>query len=436
MKRVVLSLLFISMVSISFGQSVKKAASYLDAKQLDKAKTEIDGVLAKTPADMDAVYLKSKIYSKIAASDEFKHLITGDGFAEALDAFKSAVADSNNIKLKLKIIQDNYQTAFDAYTGYFDLAAKAFNAAAATGDKAKFAEAMNYFIKTDNVGHYLYENKWAVLGEIDTTLVLNIGKAAINADNDEVALKYFTKLADAKISGPVNGGDNNSFKIPYQWLALHYKNVKDYDKMLKYANLGRQLFPDDDYLAFLLIEHYRKEKQEMPMFDIYKELLAKNPDSITYHFEYANDIFGYLYNSDEGVQIKNKTELTKTLGEQLQLGLKINPDDVRTNWLTSQYHYNLGIETRDEATKIKGTQPADVKKKADLNAAAVAHFKDAIPYGTKAITKLEGEHKKSEKSDYKSIANLMQNIYQSLSDKANLKVFQDKYDNADKIFVN
>ncbi|MEO9209477.1 MAG: hypothetical protein ABI208_00175, partial [Ginsengibacter sp.] len=165
------------------------------------------------------------------------------------------------------------------------------------------------------------------------------------------------------------------------------------------------------------------------------ELLTKKPDSITYHFEYANDIFGYLYNSDEGTVIKNKAELTNILGEQLQLGLKINPDDVKTNWLTSQYHYNLGIETRDEATKIKGTQPTDVKKKSDLNAAAVAHFKDAIPYANKAIVKLENEKKKSEKSDYKSITNLMQNIYQSLGDKANLKIYQDKYDNADKIFV-
>lgn len=435
MKRVVLSLLFISMVSLSFGQSVKKATSYLEAKELDKAKTEIDGVLAKNPNDMDAVYLKSKIYGQIAASDQFKNLVTGDAYAEALDAFKRAVNDSNNVKLKLKIIQDNYQTVFDIYSGYYDLAAKAFNEGATTGDKAKFSDAMNYFIKTDNVGHYLYENKWALLGEIDTTLVLNIGKAAINADNNDVAVKYFTKLADAKITGTANGTDNNGFKIPYQWLAIHYRDIKDYDNMLKYANLGRELFPNDDYLDFVLIEHYRKNKNEGAMFDIYKNLLAKNPDSITYHFEYANDIFGYLYNSDEGTEIKNKEELTQLLGDQLKMALTLNPDDIKSNWLTSQYHYNLGIETRDEANKVRGTAPADVKKKADLNAKAVAEFKEAIPYANKSITQLEATHKKSQKSDYKSIVNLMQNIYQSLGDKPNLKIYQDKYDNAEKVFV-
>lgn len=435
MKRIILSFFLAGLVSLSFGQSVKKAASYLESKNLDKAKTEIDAVLSKNPEDMDAIYLKSKIYSQIAGNEQFQNLVTGDAYAEALAAFKSAVADSGNVKLKLKIIQDNYQPVFDIYAGYYDLGAKAFNAAATSGDKNKFTEAMNFFIKADNVGHYLYENKWAVIGEVDTTLVLNIGKAAINAENDDVALTYFSKLADAKIAGSANSSDLNSFKIPYQWLALHYKNAKDYDKMLKYANLGRELFPNDDYLDFLLIDYYRKYKQETAMFDLYKELISKNPDSISYHFDYANDIFGYLYNSDEGTVINNRKELIQILNDELKTARSINENDINSNWLTAQYYYNMGIETRDEANKIKGTKPEDVKKKSELNTAATNYFKEAIPYANKPILHLEASHKKSQRSSYKSIVNLMQNIYQSLGDKVNLKVYQDKYDNAEKIFV-
>ena len=61
MKKTVLPLLFICLVSLTFGQTVKKATSYLEGNQLEKAKTEIDGVLAKNPADAEAIYLKSKI---------------------------------------------------------------------------------------------------------------------------------------------------------------------------------------------------------------------------------------------------------------------------------------------------------------------------------------------------------------------------------------
>ena len=44
--------------------------------------------------------------------------------------------------------------------------------------------------------------------------------------------------------------------------------------------------------------------------------------------------------------------------------------------------------------------------------------------------------KKTEKSRYKSAVNLLENIYQSLGDKDNLKIYSDKYNAADEKFVN
>jgi hypothetical protein len=49
---------------------------------------------------------------------------------------------------------------------------------------------------------------------------------------------------------------------------------------------------------------------------------------------------------------------------------------------------------------------------------------------------LEEGFLKAERSKYKSAVNLLQNIYQSLGDKDNLKTYQDKYDQADSKFVN
>ena len=67
-----------------------------------------------------------------------------------------------------------------------------------------------------------------------------------------MALTYFVKLADAGING-TKAGDanaNGAFILPYQWLTLHYKDAKDEANMMKYANLGKKLFPDNDYLHF------------------------------------------------------------------------------------------------------------------------------------------------------------------------------------------
>lgn len=423
---------------MGFAQDLKKAKSYLDSKQLDKAKTEIDAYVAKSPNDGEGLYLKSKIYGQIAASDQYKTLVTGDARQDAFDAFQKAVADSANIKLKLEVMKDQYSPVFNLYTGYYEAGASAFNAAAPTGNKAGFEDAMNLFIKADNVGHYIAENKWARIADVDTSLVLNIAKAALNAGKNDVALTYFKKLADASINGTKDGGAGNAaYILPYQWLTLHYKDAKDEQNMMKYANLGKQLFPNDDYFDLVLIDYYRDKKDNDALFAKYNDLVAKRPDSLMYHFNYANDIFGYLYNGDEGVVVKNKDTLMHTLGDQIERAHAINPNDVVTNWLYSQYYYNQGVDTRDAALKVKGVKPEDVKKKGDLNAEAKSNFNKSIPYADKAISQLEnGGYKKSDKSRYKSIVNLMQKIYESMNQNDKVKIYQAKYDDADTKFVN
>ncbi|MEO8414051.1 MAG: hypothetical protein ABI472_10340 [Ginsengibacter sp.] len=438
MKKLIFSLLITCFATMGFAQDLKKAKSYLDSKQLEKAKTEIDGYLAKSPDEGEGNYLKAKIYGAIADSAQLKDLVPGDARQEAFDAFKKAIADSANVKVKLAVMKDQYAAIFGLYTGYYEAGASAFNKAAPTGDKPGFGDAMNLFIKADNVGQYIAENKWANIATVDTTLVLNVAKAALNAGKNDMAQKYFIELADAKINGTKDGGANNAaFELPYQWLTLHYKDAKDDANMMKYANLGRELFPEDDYFDLVLIDYYREEKNHSALFAKYDQLVSKKPDSLMYHFNFANDIFGYLYNGDEGVVVQNKDSLLKVLGTQIEKAHSINANDVVTNWLYSQYYYNQGVDTRDSAIKIKGTKPEDVTKKADLNAQSKEDFNKSIPYADKAITTIENEgYKKSDKSKYKSIVNLMQKIYESLDQNDKVKVYQDKYDGADAKFVN
>lgn len=435
MKKIALPILFTFLVSFTFGQTIKKASGYFDKQDYAKAKEEIDGFLEKKPGDSEGNYLKAKIYEKIADSAAISNLIQGDGRAQALEAFKIAVADSNNVKLKLQIMKDNYAPVFNMYGAYYELAASAFNDAATSQSKEGFAKSMELFKKANEIGQYISENEWAAIGKIDTTLVLNIGKAALNAGKDEEAKKVFITLADAGISGVAASEDNDSYRIPYQWLTLHFKNAGDEANMKKYAELGKKYFPTDDYYDFVMMDYYRAKNNMPEVFAKYEDLLKRNPDSLSYHFSYANDIFGYVYNSDDGVVIENKGQLLSTLKSELEKAYEINPKDVNTNWLYSQYYYNQGIETRDDALKIKGTKPEDINKKAELNEKAKNYFNQAIPFGVEALSILEASGKTDDKSRYKSIANLMQNIYQSLGDKANLKVYQDAYDAADKKFT-
>lgn len=443
MKRIVLPFLFTFLVTLTFGQDVKKATKYVNDKNYEKAKTEIDGILAKDPANSEALYLKSKVYTLMADSSAYKNLFTGDPYGEAFDAFKKAMADSNNNAVTLLVIKDNYAPIFGIYSGYYGEAASAFNDAANSSNKpdtAGFAKAMDLFIKANDAGQYIGQNKWANIGKVDTTLVLNIAKAALNAKKNDSARKYFKEIADAKIGGLHN--DTNtpdpSFALPYQWLTLDYKQAGDSANMVKYATLGREVYPKDDYYDFVEMDFYRENGDHADLFKKYDELTARNPDSIRYHLNYATEIFSYIFSSDEGTVIPNKDQLLNTLQSQLDKTLAIEPNNGSANLLYAQYYYNKGYFAVDAASKIKGAKltPEQTKNKSDLSAQAKDYFQKAIPYAEKAMNIFSEGFKKSEKSRYKSAVNLLQNIYQSLGDKVNLKTYQDKYDAADEKFIN
>ncbi|MEO8721729.1 MAG: hypothetical protein ABI297_06520 [Ginsengibacter sp.] len=443
MKRIALPVLFTFFVALSFGQDLKKASSYVKDKKYEKAKTEIDGLLAKDPNNSEALYLKSKVYAAMADSSAFKSLFTGDPYAEAFDAFKKAFNDSNNVKTKLAILNDNYQPVFLVYAGYFGQAANAFNEAAGSSNKPDtvgFEKAMNLFIKANEVGQYISENNWSKIGKIDTTLVLNIGKSALNAKKDDLARKYFKELADANIKG-LHTDDNSadpSYELPYQWLTLDYKQAGDSANMVKYATIGKQLFPKDDYFDLVQMDYYREKGNSQSLFEQYEALISRNPDSLRNHLNYATEIFSYLYNGDEGVVINHRDELMNTLKAQLDKAISLDPTNSSVNLLYAQYYYNLGIITLEDASKIKGAKltPDQQKKKADLTTKGQEYLKQATPFADKSMATLEEGYKKAEKSRYKSVVNLMQNIYQSLGDKTKLKSYQDKYDQADTKFVN
>ena len=75
----------------------------------------------------------------------------------------------------------------------------------------------------------------------------------------------------------MEGEGNAAFILPYQWLMLHYKDAKDEANMMKYANLGKKLFPDNDYFDLVLIDYYRDKKDNDALFAKYNELVTKRP---------------------------------------------------------------------------------------------------------------------------------------------------------------
>ena len=432
-------LLFTGLLSLFiaglFAQDIKGIKKLYDKNDLSGAKNQVDDFVQKNPTNPEGLYLKSKIYVAIAANDQLKGSFP-DARMAAFEAFKKSMDNSKgNVEYLRMMVTDQgfYKPLIDMYSGAYDVAAAIFNSAAGKGNKAEFEQAMNMFINANTIGNYIAEQKLG-LSALDTNLVLNIGKAAINAGKSDMALIYLKKMADANIKGTKDGAVG--YELPYQWLTLNYKNAKDEENMRKYAALGKQFFPKDDYYDAVMLDFYRDKKDHDALFRQYQVMTTKYPDSLNYHFNYANDAFNFIYNGDDGAKLSNREELLKTIDAELSKANKINPNDVNTNWLYGQFFYNKGVDIKEQARAIKGTIPADVKKKTDLNAQAASAFKEAIPFVEKAMATLEANSKKSDKSRYKSISDLMQRVYGGLQQSDKVKIYQAKYDSADTKFVN
>lgn len=432
MKKILLTGTLLVMLSALFAQDPKKIKTYLDAKQYDKAKAEVDAAIAKNAASPLALYYKSRVYAALASDAQFKSTVP-DAREQAFEAFKKAIETDKDNKVLFAATQDQYKPIFDLYTGYYDAGALAFNNGAASRNKADYDQALTLFKNSDMVGRYIYSKKWA-LSELDTQLVLTIGKAAINADKKEEAVQYLKRLADANISATKD--DKASYQLPYQWLSLHYKDAKDEENFFKYNSLGKKLFPKEDYYDAVMLDYYREKKNYPALFRKYDEITTNFPDSFSYHFNYAADVFNFIYNKDAS-KIDNKELLLKNLGSELQKAFKLNSNDVGTKLLLGQYYYNQGVDLREAANLIKGTKPEDVKKRADLTLLAKDLFNKSIPFTEDALKTLENNgYKKADKSKYKSTVNLMQGIYQYLNQPDKLKFYQAKYDSSDSKFIN
>lgn len=434
MKRIFATVVLALSAFMIQAQDVKSVKKALDKNDLASAKQQIDAVISKEPTP-EAWYLKSKIYGMIATSAEL-HTTVPDARMQAFEAFKKALEtgakDKDLAMVQVKEGNNFYKPLFDLYTGFYDDGAKYFNAGANKASKPDFLLAMESFKNANMIGGYIASNKWA-LSELDTSLILNIAKSALNADKTDEAVLYLKMLADKKISGTADG--SAGYELPYQWLTFYYKDKGDEANLLKYSNLGRELFPTDDYYDGVMLDYLRKKGDKPAMFAKYEEVVKKFPDSTNYHFNYANDAFNYVYNSDAGVKITNKEELFQIIKRELDAALKNDPDNVNTNWLYGQFHYNAGIDLLEQNLAVKGTKPEDVKKKADLKAQANVQFNKAIPFVEKAIAMQEVGMKKSDKSRYKSIVDLGQRIYNSMGQKDKEKIYMQKYDAADAKFI-
>ena len=126
-----------------------------------------------------------------------------------------------------------------------------------------FEDAYNNFKKCLAVSEYLTEKKISTV-QLDTSVILYTGISAEKVNKKDDAAIYYSKLADAKVSGEGMG------EI-YKWLADYYSQKKDTEKAQKYLTTGKELYPKDTFWAGFELDMARDKGERKDVYAKYEE---------------------------------------------------------------------------------------------------------------------------------------------------------------------
>ena len=420
MKRIIFTLLAVTGLMTVSGQNLNKIKESLTANKFSEAKTAIETLLAnpKYQKNPELYYLKGKALSGISMNAT-ERAILPEARMLSLDAFKKALEiDKNQSTLYLTV--DNYKPVFDLYSGGFEEGAAHYNA-------AKFEEALSTFKNTGVIGEYIFAQGWG-LYKLDTTLTYYMGLSALNAKKEDQAIAYFTKLADANVGG------NSDMATPYRYLAKYYFDKKDDVNMNKYIDAGLKIFPKDDYLPLLAIDHARDKNDIAYLLKKFEQLLAINPESFDLVFDYASELFGETHVSEASKRPVDYTERCSKIEGLYNKALALKADSYETMLSLGKHFYNQMLFIEEDSYKVKGTTPDAVKKKAEYAALINEMVDKTIPQLEKVFSHYDpqGKLKVGERSNFKSACSLLNYCYDKKKDKAKAEFYQKKYDEADK----
>ncbi|TMI91288.1 MAG: hypothetical protein E6H08_13585 [Bacteroidetes bacterium] len=413
MQRFLLSLLIILGSSRLFAQTIEDIEAQFAKGDLDKAKASVDAFLTKekNAAKPDGWWYKGLIYNEIAKSEKYKSLAP-EGRMEAFNAFKKYYElDPKAIRATL----EQHVRLFDIYNGYFDLGVAGFGA-------SKFDDSYTNFKNALMVEEYIsgkgYEYNGFKFPVFDTTLIQNIALSAYRAKKDDEAAVYYKKIADQKIAGK----DNIDI---YQLLIEYYMKKGDQANTEKYFALGRELYPADDRWYQMELERV-DSKDKKALFAKYEELMPKYPGKYLMTYNYAVELFNYTYAGD--AKPADYKETQKKIESVLKTTIGIKKDYPEANVLMARHYYNVLYDFQDDMQAVKGTTPADQKKKADLKTKMIEAADQLIVYSQAAsdLYSAKPTLKAGERGNYKVVNGYLATAYEVKGDKAKADEYRKK----------
>jgi len=393
-----------------FAQKLEDVQDKISKKKYDEAKTSLDKFLAdpKNQSNANAYYYKGVIYDELA-KDSTK--TDNDTYrSESFNAFKRyQELDPKNIMMTLN--QNAY--LFQLYNEYFTGGVGNYN-------NKQYDKAFDNFRNALQVEQYIHSKGYSYnnysMPALDTSLILNTATVAAQAKQEDSAMKYYSMLADAKIGGP-------TYENVYMTLVDYYGRKNDEANRNKYAAIGKELYPNNDYWLESALTPYKDDKQKL--FAKYEELIQANPDKYFLAYNYAVELFNYLYASEnkpadfDAMNAKVEPAIAKAIS------INSTPE---ANMLMVRYLTEQTYKLDDAYKALKGTLPAETAKRKAINAQKAQMNDKILPYAEATYNGYSQKDnlKGSEKGNLRYVTNILIDYYTSKKQMDKVATYQNK----------
>ncbi len=398
MKKIVFSVLMLSVLGVNVQAQDDPAANYKAAKkslqryfdsdqketvELETARQKIDAafktdVLLSDPKKaVGALMTKAEIYTELGKLDEVNAMLA---------------------KTQKQAYEPKYN---DVGAGALDAAAKLIgNANASKGDKKDAVKYMETaVVLANNAGIKQYEKKEYKAAYASFMSVLNAKKladanggskildtpekaqeesyfAALTAYYAEMNPEALVLLTDLAKAGYKPAGNDAGV---YNLLAtIHTKN-KDLDKALAVINEGRKVYPNDSGLLFSEINYYIGQNKLEALEGKLEEAIQKDPNNKSLHY-----VKGKMYDGLQETYYKDKkdAEAATAFGNaEKYYGTAVEKDPKYFDALYSYgaLYYNRAAVLTQVMNKL-GMSKAESKQYDELQAKVKDLFAKALPH--------------------------------------------------------
>jgi hypothetical protein len=392
-----------------FAQKVEDVEEKFSKGKVDEAKEKIDKIMAdpKNKDNSRAWYWKGKVYTELARLDS-TNTLPYDAAAEAFDAYKRYQAlDQKNL---LMAIEQNVGL-FQLYDMHYNKGIKFYN------DK-DYAKSFTKMKRAMELEEYIAKKGFSYNGfsfpALDTQLINLTASAGFLAKNEDEAIPYFEKLADAKIK-------DKEYKEVYGVLAEYYLKKKD-PKADKYLALGKELYPDNDY--WISLEFGDPGTDTVKRFARYEEMIQKYPGNYALAMDYAIELFNYTYANEK--KPADYADRQEKLASALTKALSAKSTAI-ANFVMSQHIYNQIYDLEDMQRAIRGTTAADTKKKADVKAKLDVKYEELQKYASAAYDLYSAQTLKAQdKANLRKVIDELVDYYSRKNQQDKVALYKEK----------